>query len=448
MARTTCSDERPIPPLVKTCTCGHARRRLGVRPARFHLVPVAALTIVVLAPMRPALAQDAPSGPAAQREPGAGATWDHRPTIVLGEHGRLEIHARLQTDYLARNEADPDAADLSLDDRLSVARKRVGVEGELFGRVSFQVEGEIGDPEPWRDVYADVKVTRALRVRAGHFKVPFSLEQLTSATDLDFVTRSAAVSDLAPARDLGVMVHGRLARKALKYEAGVFEADGATRLWAGNAIRTLAGRITLAPLKDKSSRGSDALEISAAMLRTDLPEGRDSPSGHTAMGQTFFRRMYVNGTSTRLGASVAWNADRASLRGEVLRSIDTRVGQGVDGSTLSDMLSTGGYLAGIWHLVPGSKGDFPLRALDLTARVERLLFHSGATADEAFLNPRADHVAPIGRDALTGGVNWHPNRWVKVQGNVVREQVTDPLALLPLSATPLWGAVVRFQVAM
>jgi len=86
--------------------------------------------------------------------------------------------------------------------------------------------------------------------------------------------------------------------------------------------------------------------------------------------------------------------------------------------------------------------------MESTARFERLLFHSAATADEAFLNPRADHVAPIGRDALTGGVNWHPNRWVRLQGNVVRERITDPLALVPLSATPLWGGVVRFQVAM
>ena len=45
-------------------------------------------------------------------------------------------------------------------------------------------------------------------------------------------------------------------------------------------------------------------------------------------------------------------------------------------------------------------------------------------------------------------MNWHLNRWVKVQANAVREQLIDPLALLPLSATPLWSAVVRFQVAM
>ena len=57
-------------------------------------------------------------------------------------------------------------------------------------------------------------------------------------------------------------------------------------------------------------------------------------------------------------------------------------------------------------------------------------------------------MAPIGKDAWTGGVNWYSNRWVKVQANAVREQFVDPLALLPLGTTPLWSTVVRFQVAM
>ena len=57
-------------------------------------------------------------------------------------------------------------------------------------------------------------------------------------------------------------------------------------------------------------------------------------------------------------------------------------------------------------------------------------------------------MAPIGKDAVTAGVNWYVNRWVKVQANTVREQMVDPLALLPIGTAPLWSTVVRFQVAM
>jgi phosphate-selective porin OprO/OprP len=403
-----------------------------------RLFQAAALALLAFA-ASPAQAQD------------SGVTWDNRPTFLLGEHARIEIHARLQSDYLVRNEADPDAASLSVEDRLSLPRKRVGIEGTLFDRVSFQLEGEVGDDQPWRDVFADVKVHRALHVRAGRFKVPFSLEQLTSGTELDFIARAAAVTDLSPSRDIGVMLHGRLADKAIKYEAGVFEVDATARLWAAGAIRTLAGRVTVAPLADGKSRGSDALELSAALLRSDLPEGRGGVSGHLVMGDAFFRPMFVNGTRTRMGASVAWNSMRASVRGELIRSLDTRRGQAIDDGDLSDLVSTGGYVAAIWHLAArdGRRwGHAPLRGLDLTARFDRLSFGSASPSPDAFLNPRADRVAPVGKDAVTAGVNWYVNRWVKVQANTVREQLVDPLALLPIGTTPLWSTVVRFQVAM
>ena len=389
------------------------------------------------------------AAPAHAQEPGI--SWDHRPTISLGDGSHIDVHARVQTDYLVRDESDPDVSSLTFEDRLSVARKRVGVEGVLFNRVAFEVEGELGDDQPWRDVYADVKVNRALRVRAGRFKVPFSLEQLTSGTELDFIARTAAVSDLAPSRDIGVMLHGRVADKAVKYEAGVFEVDAAARLWKRDAIRTYAGRVTIAPLADGKNRGSDALEFSAALLRSDLPEGRDGLDGHLVMGDRFFHPMFVNGTRTRMGASVAWNATHASLQGEWIRALDSRLGQAIDGGNLSDLVSTGGYVAGIWHLTAHNGHRWahaPFRGVDLTGRFDRLSFGSTSTSDDAFLNPRADRVAHVGKDAWTAGVNWYVNRWVKIQANTVRERIVDPLALLPLSATPLWSTVVRFQVAM
>jgi phosphate-selective porin OprO/OprP len=397
-----------------------------------------------------ALAMLAPAAaPAHAQEPGV--TWEHRPTIVLGEGSRIDLHARAQSDYLVRDESDPEVSSLTFDDRLSVTRKRVGVDGVLFDRVSFEVEGELGDDQPWRDVYADVKVNRTLHVRAGRFKVPFSLEQLTAGTELDFIARTAAVTDLSPARDIGVMLHGRLAAKAIKYEGGVFEVDAASRLWKAEATRTYAGRVTLAPLRDGRSRGSDALEFSAALLRSDLPEGRSSLNGHLVMGDTFFHRMFVNGTRTRMDASVAWNATRASVYGEWIRALESRRGQAIDGGNLSDLVSSGGYVAGVWHLMAhdGHRwGHAPLRGVDVTGRFDRLTFGSTATADDAFLNPRADHVAAVGKDAWTGGVNWYVNRWVKIQVNAVREQMVDPLALLSLSPAPMWSTVVRFQVAM
>jgi phosphate-selective porin OprO/OprP len=399
-----------------------------------------------------ATTQPAAQATVARRQAETGAIWDGRPSFRLGDGSRVDLHARVQSDYLLRDDAGTadDAEPLTFDDRLSMARKRVGVSGELFDRVEFQVEGEVGIAHPWRDVFADVRLSSALRIRAGRFKVPFSQEQLTSATDLDFVARAGAVSDIAPARDLGVMAHGRLANRALKYEAGVFESASGQRLWKAGSARTLAARLTLAPLADGRSRGSDALELFAAYARGDLAEGRDGIDGHFALGETFFEPMFVKGTRTRLGAGGAWHSHRVSLAGELLRALDTRLGQRVDGGDLSELTATGGYVSGVWHAVPHRRrGASPLlRGVDVGVRLDRLTFGSATTTGDAYLNPRADRVAPIGRTAWTGGATWFVNRWVKVQANALREQIVDPQSLLSISPTPFWSSVLRFQVSM
>ena len=73
-----------------------------------------------------------------------------------------------------------DAGDVDL------ARRRIGVDGRIAGLVDFQVEGELANDNPWRDVYADFRQWTVFRVQVGHFKQPFSLDENTSAVDLDF----------------------------------------------------------------------------------------------------------------------------------------------------------------------------------------------------------------------------------------------------------------------
>src|SRR5204862_838038 len=125
------------------------------------------------------------------------------------------------------------------------ARRRVGVSGRITRYVEFAVEREVDGTGRWRDVFADVRANRAIQLRAGHFKVPFSREQLSGAGDLDFIDPSRAADLLAPGRSVGVAVHGRLARRIVGYEVGSFIGDG-TRSGlpgAAEAEPTLAGRL-------------------------------------------------------------------------------------------------------------------------------------------------------------------------------------------------------------
>ena len=413
---------------------------IGYRRAAHYRLTLA-ITVFSCAAATGALAQ---SGTAAQQDapPEPGLAWRDRPTIELGGNSRLELRARLQSEFVLRDDT-ADAEELS-QERFSFPRRRFGVTGELFGRLEFQAERDMADNGVWRDLYADFRVSRELRLRAGQFKAPFSREQLTSIYDLDFAERSAAVRDLVPLREVGVMAHGVVANRAVRYEAGLFDGTD-----------TQAGRVTVAPLPDGSRLGSDQLEISAAWRRSPLVEGRTGFEGNLFMGDRFFDRMYASGTRTLVGAGAAWHVPQFTVAGELIRAADTRLGQGIDqgidNGNLSDLVARGGYASAVWHVIHGKgrrRGPAPFRELDVSGRVDWLRFASANTADEAFRNPRALHVAPLEKRAVTMGVTWHLNRWMRVQTNVVRERLQDPLGVYPVTQTPLWSAVVRSQVVM
>ncbi len=151
-----------------------------------------------------------------------GFHWEDHPTLVLGENTRIAFRARFGFVDRTSDAPLPDDEDRTLD----LARKRIGVEGVIVGLFGFQVERELEEDDPWRDVYVNYQQFDAVQVMGGKFKLPFSLEENTSSTNLDFAYRSLAATYLAPGRDIGVMVHGRVVNRIIRYEVGIFEHDG------------------------------------------------------------------------------------------------------------------------------------------------------------------------------------------------------------------------------
>jgi len=408
---------------------------------------LAALGLAGLALLVPATAGAQDASAASADTP---SSWPDRPTVNLGGYGTVALRARVQSQFVVHDDTAEPGALSSLDDRLAFQRGRVGVTGELFDRVEFQVERDMQSARPWRDVFADVTISRQVHVQAGHFKVPFSRERLTSMYDSDFTSRSAAVAELAPARGTGVMVHGQVIDRAVKYQAGVFEETRQPR-WTSGGPRLFAGRITVSPLRKGRHRGSDTLHVSAAWLRRPVSEGRTSPHGSLAMGTPFFEPVYANGSQTLVGGGAVWNRPEVTVAGEMIQASDTRTGQAISGGDLSNLVSRGGYASAAWHVIRGKgrrRGRAPFRELDLTGRWDWLRFGSATTADPPSRSPRADHVAPLAKHTLTMGVTWRLNRWMAVHTNAVRERVVDSLRLYPVAATPRWSAVVRSQVDM
>jgi phosphate-selective porin OprO and OprP len=434
--------------------------------------PLTILLLVLVPHASPAAAQDARAPlvlpPVAAAAPSAGTESAPATTVrfVWKEHPSLRVGKALRVDFRARVQADTRRSDAPIeegDSSFDIARRRIGVEGEIGRFADFQVERELNDDDPWRDVYLNVRQFTAIQVQGGKFKLPFSLDETTSATNLDFVYRSRIATQLAPGRDRGVMVHGRLFKRTFEYEAGVFEHDGNNaRTAAGDRVfgdRTVAVRLVAEPFRPTKGALED-FHVGVAFTTSDVPEGVTGLRGRTAFDQSFFpSRVYVSGTRRRTGIEFRVRPGPASIKAEYVRATDERRGMSVEDTDLSRFLAKGWYVSGSYAITgdPKSKGlDEPRRplfqggvgAIEVAARVEQLEFGSDGGVGTPSTSPRSDNIQGNRDRASTVGLNWYLNRWVKLQFNVIRERFDDvDRSPLPGVAS-FWSRVFRLQLVV
>jgi phosphate-selective porin len=446
---------------------------------------VAIIVAIVLCTGRPApadaqegerteTAADQTAAPRLELEPPPknGLVWSGRPSLRFGRLFRFDITARFQEDI---RDSYAGADVLAGLDVFHLQRKRIGLQGRVFRHLQFEFERELvratltseeaaeglSPATPWKDVWVEFDAFKQAEVRVGRFKVPFGLDALTSASEIDFVHRTLGAEYLAPGRDSGVMIHGRL-RRGLEYAAGGFKHDGdnarTTRI--AGADRTYAGRVTAEPLRFAPA-WIGSVTLGAAVAVSSLRNEAFQPNGlrgrTVVTDDTFFEPLYVNGDRRRWGLDVDWMAGPASLRAEYTHAIDTRLGQGIGGADLPDARYRSWYIGGT-YLVTGEKKSRPLRpraeflrggagAVELAGRYERFWQDGVGGGDTPLRNPRAETIAPNGERVFTAGVAWILNRWIKVQFNGVRERIDDA-ARSPVGGGAFWSQIFRVQVAL
>lgn len=419
-------------------------------PARLTLAVMAAVTLL------------GPEVSLAQTPARRGLGWRDRPAIVFGDDIFVGIRSRLVMDW---REFDP-----TLDeDGFDLDVLRLGLKGDLTRHLDFEIEREIdadGRWDDWKDVYLHWETFGAFAVRVGRYKIPFGLEQNLGRTEIDFVYRARLSTELTPARDTGVTVHGRLFGRGLTYETGIFHTDGDIGKLPQSAIGPVAGRLgpttaarvtaaVLRPLVGDASR-LRGLRLGAAYTTGRVPEGLNSLRGETPYGYDFFERVYVRGRRQRLGLELDWTPGPFGLRAEWIQTREQRLGQGLGDRDLSDLVGTGWYVAGTWIVTGQDKDDnISMRrsllrggpgALELAARYEVLGFGSASRDGPAFRNPRADHLLESHDRIWTAGVNWYVMPHVKVVANAIRESFDD-VERTPLAGeTTFWSGVARLQI--
>lgn len=366
------------------------------------------------------------------------------PSWTAGEWLRVDFRARVQGD-IRRSEA-PIRGDEG--GGLDIARRRIGVEGRVARVFDYQVEYELRAHE-WRDVYVDYRQFKAVQVRAGLFKVPFGLEENTSATSLDFIYRSRISTRLAPGRDRGATVHGRLLNDVVSYEGGAFQHDGdnakpsnSTRVFG---TRTVAARVVLRPFRNTKSV-LEGLHVGGAITRSDVPLGFPAIRARTVLGASFFDSdVWVRGRRQRTGLEARWRMGRASIQSEYIRLTDQRRGQSVEDTDLSPLVAQGWYVSSTYAL---TRRRNTFGRIDMAARYESLSFGSASRVSQPSTSARADAVLGNVDRVTTLGASWEINRWAKVQANLIREAIGRP-SMGPLPERPtFWSRAVRLQLTL
>jgi phosphate-selective porin len=199
------------------------------------------------------------------------------------------------------------------------------------------------------------------------------------------------------------------------------------------------------------------VEIGVAYTRSDVPEGLSSVRGYTIADRVYFPYVYVKGPRQRVGAEANWINGPFSVKGEFINVREAREQQGIYLDDLPAKLSRGWYVTGTWVLTGEKKegGVEPQKpifaggfgAVEIAARFEQIRFGTN-TSGEGFSSPRSPALRSQSDRAMTFGLNWYANRYVKVQAGGIRETLEDSLRGPISGRNRFWTGILRLQFVM
>jgi phosphate-selective porin OprO/OprP len=324
---------------------------------------------------------------------------------------------------------------------------RLSADGTMFTNAFFKVEADFASSSVvLRDVYLGLrKLGAAGTLTAGHFKEPFSLEELNSNRFMSFMERAAATSAFAPSRNNGFMIGNN------------FLEDGLLGAWIG-FFRTVNDQGNVA------DDGSYALTLRVAAF---FLEDKDS-NRVVHVGFCYSFRNMTNDT-----AQVLARPDT----GFGPRFVDTGTFAANDESLfafelllmcrefhvqaefyLAEFSGAGGpeptfsgwYVEVGWFAIGGRRTYSKDKKTIDRPRLERTL-HAGDGGLGAWqLSFRYDSldltdsgIAGGVQDCLAFGVNWYWNLYMRVMFNVIWADISDGG---PFGEGELTMFTMRFQV--
>lgn len=180
---------------------------------------------------------------------------------------------------------------------LSPRRVRLELAGRVAGRWYFLIGAQStnGAPLVPHNNFVGVELSSMLRLQVGQFRIPFTMDNVTGITRIDFMERSltARVMGAPLTRDLGVMAWGGTDRSAIWWALGYFGGEGGNRASTDNR-GDVVGRLLFRPLWKKGGYiGQAHVGVSGRYGRRDRNYAQyDAPAMTTGGGYTFWSPTY------------------------------------------------------------------------------------------------------------------------------------------------------------
>jgi phosphate-selective porin OprO/OprP len=402
----------------------------------------------------------------ADSKPSILAGWDDKRGFFLrssDDQFNLRLTGQIQADY----RAFLDGRDYTDIDSFLIRRARLGIEADVFKYYEFRLLPDFSNAQGpgiilpltrIQDSYINVHYWDAFQFEAGKFKQPFSYEQLIQDRFVPTMERSI-IDQLVPARDEGLMIHGRdLFDKRLDYAASVSNGE-INGDFDTNKLKDVVGRLVIRPWNDADfwpylhglqfgisvTTGKEQEAVSPAILRTPA----------TVPWLTFNATVREDGIRNRWSPEVVYFYGPLGLAAQYFHQDEqlrpTFAGAG--SQYLLDVPFNGYYVMGTYLITGEERTTYSMPiapkhpfdpchpcigtgAWELVARVSELnvgdeVFERLPTSRTTFtqlVNPAFNANRAT---EMTLGFNWYLNKFVRTQLNWERAWFNNPVRLGP-----------------
>jgi phosphate-selective porin len=259
----------------------------------------------------------------------------------------------------------------AIKDRFRLRRARVNLTGDFAEQFDFKVEGDFGQNDGTNnnrtafsgtDIWLNWHQFPAAQIKAGQWKAPFGLDQLTPDTSLYTIERTLPTGAITPDRQIGVQLWGMPFTNIwpeqsdlLTYYAGIFNGNGKNTTVNDNNNFMYVGRLESTLFKDVFGKGS-FLKLGADVLNSRDDKGTNiSQSGNLLVNSDGSLSPFtLPGADERTAWSVdAWlKLGPFDLIGEYLQEhVNGRTVNGVPPG-FADFTTDGYYVTAGYFLIP------------------------------------------------------------------------------------------------